>query len=209
MTATTTRPPLAIRGRKAEQSDRTRGALIDVARALFAERGYAATATEEIVHAAGVTRGALYHHFRDKQDLFEAVYRDLQDQLRDLIVAAYRAEADPWERIRAGLFEWLDHSMDPTVQRIALIDAPSVLGWERWRTIDTEYSLGMLRGALGAAIERGLIDDARPVDVLAHLLLGVISEASHIIARAEDVTAARAEVGAQVDHFFDSLRVRE
>jgi AcrR family transcriptional regulator len=198
----------AARGRKAEQSDRTRAALIEVARGLFAERGYAGTSTEEIVHAAGVTRGALYHHFRDKQDLFEAVYRDLQDDLRQRIVNASRVEADVWERVRAGFHEYLDHSMEPTVQRIVLIDAPSVLGWERWREIDSEYALGLLRGGMERLKSEGYIAAGTSIEHLSHLLLGVVSEASHVIAFASDVPAARAEVGALVDHLLDSLRAR-
>jgi AcrR family transcriptional regulator len=197
-----------IRGRKAEQSDRTRAALVAVARQLFAERGYAGTSTEEIVHAAGVTRGALYHHFRDKQDLFEAVYRDLQDELRERIRAAARVEAERWERVRAGFHEYLDHSMDPTVQRIVLIEAPSVLGWERWREIDNEYALGLLRGAMEGLQRDGAIAPSTSIEYLSHLLLGVISEASQLIASASDVAAARAEVGALVDGVLDSLRVR-
>src|SRR5690606_19094482 len=145
-------------------------------------KGYAATATEEIVQAAGVTRGALYHHFRDKQDLFEAVYRDLQDDLRERILQASRSqpESQPWERLRAGFHEYLDHSLDPTVQRIVLVDAPSVLGWERWRQIDAEYALGLLRLGFGRAQELGLIDPTPSIEHLAHLMLGVVSEASHL-----------------------------
>ncbi len=198
--------PEVVRNRKSEQSDRTRGALIGVARALFSERGYASTPTEEIVQAAGVTRGALYHHFRDKQDLFEAVYRDLQDELRDRIIDATRVEADLWERMRAGYHEYLDHSMEPTVQRIVLIDAPSVLGWERWREIDAEYALGLIRSGLLRAQEEGLLAAQASVDYMSQLMLGVISEASHLIAFAADIPAARIEVGALVDHFLDSLR---
>ena len=200
-------PPTVPRNRKAEQSDRTRAALITVARALFSERGYASTSTEEIVQAAGVTRGALYHHFRDKQDLFEAVYRDLQDELRDRILNATRVEAEPWERMRAGYHEYLDHSMEPTVQRIVLIDAPSVLGWERWREIDAEYALGLIRNGLTRAQEIGLLGADASVEYLSQLMLGVISEASHVIAFANDAVVARTEVGALVDHFLDSLRV--
>jgi AcrR family transcriptional regulator len=199
--------PEVVLSRKAQQSDRTRNALIAVARALFAERGYASTATEEIVQAAGVTRGALYHHFRDKQDLFEAVYRDLQDDLRERIINATRVEADLWSRMRAGYHEYLDHSMEPTVQRVVLIDAPSVLGWERWRQIDAEYALGLIRTGLTRAQEAGLLRPSASVEYMSQLMLGVISEASHVIAFAPDVPAARNEVGALVDHLLDSLRV--
>lgn len=196
-----------VRGPKEDQSARTRAALIDAARALFAERGYAATGTEDIVQAAGVTRGALYHHFVDKQDLFLAVYINLQNDLRDRIIAAAQAdpEAPAWERIHRGVHEYLDHSMEPTVQRIVLVEAPAVFGWQRWREIDSEYALGLLKGAMSNAREEGLLIDGDP-DTLAHLMLGVVSEASQVIAGADNVAAARLEVGKDVDRLLDSLR---
>ncbi len=196
-----------VRGPKDDQSARTRATLVDAARTLFAEHGYAATGTEDIVQAAGVTRGALYHHFVDKRDLFEAVYTNLQNDLRDRIVAAAQADPDApgWERIRRGVYEYLDHSMEPTVQRIVLVEAPAVFGWERWREIDSEYALGMLKNAMANALEQGLLMESNS-ETLAHLMLGVLSEASQVIAGAEDVTAARQEVGQYVDHLLDSLR---
>jgi AcrR family transcriptional regulator len=196
-----------VRGPKEDQSARTRVALLDAARALFAERGYSATGTEDIVQVAGVTRGALYHHFVDKQDLFEAVYTTLQNDLLERILTAARAdpEARVWERIRRGVNEYLDHSMEPTVQRIVLVEAPAVFGWARWRAIDSEYSLGLLKSAITGAQEEGLLIDGNP-DTLAHLMLGVVSEASQVIAGAANVEAARLEVGRSVDHLIDSLR---
>lgn len=195
-------------GSKEDQSARTRQTLIDVARVLFARDGYADTGTEDIVQQAGVTRGALYHHFIGKRDLFEAVYVDLQDELRDRILAAAgRREVDSiWVRIHRGTHEYLDHYMDPAVQRIVLIDAPSVLGWSRWRELDENYVLGLLKGALTQAAEQGSLAATSEPDVLAHLMLGVISEASHVIASADDVAEARREVGADVDRILESLR---
>ncbi len=200
---------MVANGSKEEQSARTRQTLIDVARALFAVDGYADTGTEDIVQQAGVTRGALYHHFIDKRDLFEAVYIDLQDELRDRILAAAGPpESDSiWVRIHRGTHEYLDHYMDPAVQRIVLIDAPSVLGWSRWRELDADYALGLLQAALTQAADQGTLAASADSDVLAHLMLGVISEASHVIASAADVAAARREVGADVDRLLESLRV--
>jgi AcrR family transcriptional regulator len=195
-------------GGKEDQPARTRQTLIDVARALFAQGGYAGTGTEDIVQQAGVTRGALYHHFVDKRDLFEAVYVDLQDELRDRILAAAGTpESDSiWVRIHRGTHEYLDHYMDPTVQRIVLIDAPSVLGWSRWRELDENYVLGLLQGALSQASEQGTLATTSGSEVLAHLMLGVISEASQVIASADDVGEARRQVGADVDRILESLR---
>lgn len=200
---TTTEGSVDVRGRKAEQSDRTRSALIAVARRLFAERGYAATATEEVVQQAGVTRGALYHHFRDKQDLFEAVFIDIQEELRPRIRDAYLSEPDSWVAFRAGFHEYLNHSMDPTVQRIVLLDAPSVLGWERWREVD--YSLSLLQSGLSALAAEGVIGDVA-VDELAHLLRGVASEASHMIALSSDVAESRRRVGQMVELLLEGIR---
>jgi len=193
---------------KDDQSARTRQRLISVAREQFAEHGYAQAATEEIVQQAGVTRGALYHHFDDKRSLFEAVYTELQDELRDRILQAAGPpeSASIWARIHRGTHEYLDHYLDPGVQRIILVDAPSVLGWARLRELDENYALGLLRGALTTARNQGtLAGDADP-DVLAHLVIGSISEASHIIASADDAPAARAEVGADLDRILQSLQ---
>ncbi|MEX1022791.1 MAG: helix-turn-helix domain-containing protein [Dehalococcoidia bacterium] len=201
----TTTDGIDIRNRKAEQSDRTRAALIRVARQLFAERGYASTSTEEVVQQAGVTRGALYHHFRDKQDLFEAVFIDIQEEARVGIRGASSMATEPWDRFRAGFDEYLNHSMDPTIQRITLIDAPAVLGWERWRELD--YSLDMLQGALAFLQEEGVIAAALPSDELAHLLRGVANEASQMIASASDAPAERRRVGDALVAILEGLRV--
>src|SRR2546421_10255411 len=115
---------------QSERSAATREALIAAARELFAERGYAAVGTEEIVRAAGVTRGALYHHFAGKRELFEAVHEDDERQLVERIAAsAISTSADPLQALHAGAQAFLDACEDPAVQRIALVDAPSVLGW--------------------------------------------------------------------------------
>lgn len=195
-----------VRSRKAEQSDRTRASLLRVARQLFAERGYAAASTEEVVQQAGVTRGALYHHFRDKQDLFEAVFIDIQEEARERIRGAFAEPTDPWDRFRAGFDEYLNHSMDPTIQRITLIDAPAVLGWERWRELD--YTLGMLQNGLGYLQEEGVVDRSMPTDELAHLLRGVANEASQMIASAFDAPAERRRVGQALIAILEGLRAR-
>src|SRR4029077_16679520 len=117
--------------------------LIAAGRALFAERGYAAVATEEIVQAAGVTRGALYHHCAGKTELFAAVYEDVERQLVEQIATSALASAsDPLAALQAGAQAFLDACEDPAVQRIALLDAPSVLGWEQWRGVGPRYGFG-------------------------------------------------------------------
>ncbi|MEX0787067.1 MAG: helix-turn-helix domain-containing protein [Dehalococcoidia bacterium] len=197
------------KSRKAVQSEATRGELMKVARALFAERGFAGTATEEIAERAGVTRGALYHHFRDKEDLFRAVYEEVEMELAEKVVARTLSlsQATRLEQLRAGAEAFLDACLDPAVQQIALVDAPSVLGWETWRAIDAQYGFGLLRGGLQAAIDAGEIVD-QPAGPLAHLLLGALDEAALLIARADDVKAARSEVGAAVLRLLDGLRAK-
>jgi AcrR family transcriptional regulator len=191
---------------KAEQSEATRAALMAVAHDLFAQRGYAAVGTEEIVRAAGVTRGALYHHFAGKLELFQAVYEDVERRLVEQIAAsAMPAAEDPLQALHAGAQAFLDACEDPAVQRIALVDAPSVLGWERWREIGLRYGLGLVQGTLQAAIDAGLIDP-QPVGPLAHLLLGAIDEGAMLIARADDGGKTREQVGSSVARFLDALR---
>jgi AcrR family transcriptional regulator len=197
-----------VRTLKAEQSEATRAALIAVARELFAERGYAAVGTEEIVRAAGVTRGALYHHFAGKKELFQAVYEEVERQLVERIAESAMASAsDPLQALRAGAQAFLDACEDPAVQRVALVDAPSVLGWEQWREIGLRYGLGLVQATVQAAIEAGQIDP-QPVGPLAHLLLGAIDEGAMLIARANDGGQTREQVGASVERFLEALRPR-
>src|SRR5437016_5167473 len=131
-------------GRKEEQSRATRSELIRVATTLFAERGYAAVGTEEIVRLAGVTRGALYHHFADKRELFLAVFEQLEGELLNAIAARVAGVSDPWEAMLTGMRAFLDVCTDPTVIRLSLVEAPAVLGWTAWRDIGARYPLGLL-----------------------------------------------------------------
>jgi AcrR family transcriptional regulator len=198
-----TRP---VRTAKADQSEATRGALIDSARELFADRGYTAVATEEIVRSAGVTRGALYHHFAGKRELFEAVYEDVERRLVEQIAqSAMSAAGDPLQALEAGAQAFLDACEDPAVQRVALLDAPSVLGWERWREIGMRYGFGLVQATIQAAMDAGLID-RQPVIALSHLLLGAIDEGAMLIARADDRGQTREQVGASVTRFLETLR---
>jgi AcrR family transcriptional regulator len=195
----------APRSRKAEQSEATRAALIAAARALFAERGYADVGTEEIVRAAGVTRGALYHHFAGKLRLFEAVYEELERELVEAVAKSAELQtSNPLEVLRIGAQAFLDACEDPAIERIALLDAPAVLGWERWREIGMSYGLGVVQATLQAAMDAKLIDE-QPVTPLAHMLLAAIDEGAMLVARANDDGQTRAAVGASVSRFLDAL----
>jgi AcrR family transcriptional regulator len=190
----------------ARQPEATRAALVAAARALFAERGYAGVGTEEIVQRAGVTRGALYHHFSDKEDLMRAVLHNLSRELAEASATAALKETDQWRQILAAVDAFLDACTDPAVQRIMMTDAPSVLGWDEWREIDTQYGLGLIKASLEQAMETGLIA-RQPVDPLAHLLVGALDEAAMYISRAADTEAARREMGASIVRMLEGLRL--
>jgi AcrR family transcriptional regulator len=171
----------------------SRAELIRAGHELFAERGFAAVGTEQIVARAGVTRGALYHHFADKRDLFRTVHEELEQALVADIGDRIGGIEDPWELMVSGVRAFLDACVEPAVMRIALLDAPAVLGWEEWREIDARYGLGLVSFGLQNAMDRGVLKP-RPVRPLAHLLMGAMSEAAMLIANAEDPVAARDEV---------------
>jgi AcrR family transcriptional regulator len=197
---------MEARSRRAEQSEATRAALLKGARKLFAERGYAAVGTEEIVKRAKVTRGALYHHFRDKKDLFRAVHEQLEGEMAEKIgrQLAEGGVTDPIELLAEGARTFLDHTTGP-LARITLVDAPSILGWEEWRAIDEKYGMGLVIAGLEAGVTAGAIRE-QPVKPLAHLLLAALGEAGMLIANAEDPKAARAEVEPPLMALLHGLR---
>ena len=197
---------MTVKSRKEEQSQATRAALIKTARKLFARLGYAATDIETVARRTRVTRGALYHHFKDKQDLFSAVF-DLEEQkLAQIIGEAAVAQPGTWDGMLAGCNAFLDACLDQSVQRIVLIDALAVLGWERWREIDTKYNLRLVTAAIQAAMDQNIIARG-PIDSLAHLLIGALTEAAIFIAHADDQPAARREVGNNVAQLLSGLRI--
>ena len=191
---------------KAAQSEATSAALIAAAGALFAERGYADVGTEEIVKRAGVTRGALYHHFRGgKEELFRAVLVQLSAEMLQRVMKAAAASEDPYEELVLGAEAFLDASMNPEVQRIMLIDAPAVLGWDVWRAIDTEHGLGLLEAAVQNAMDAGRLLPGS-ASAVAHVLAGALDEAAMVVARAEEPEVVRAEMGQTVRRLLEGLR---
>src|SRR5689334_558726 len=194
---------------KTDRSQATRATLTATARELFAARGYAAVGTEEIVRTAGVTRGALYHHFDGKLELFAAVYEQVEAELVQRIAEAVDVPGvAPLDVLRSGVAAFLDACQgDPAVQRIALVDAPSVLGWERWREIGMRYGLGLVQGTIEAAIQAGEVEP-QPAEPLAHLLLGAIDEGAMLIARAPDGGETRRQVGDALGRMLDALTSR-
>ena len=196
------RPPRT----KAAQREATVAALIAVARELFAERGYAGVGTEEIVKQAGVTRGALYHHFRGgKEELFRAVLVQISAETMQRVVQEAARTDDPWEELVLGSEAFLDASMTPEVQRIMLVDGPSVLGWDVWRAIDTDHGLGLLEAAVQTAMDAGRLQPGS-ASAVAQVLAGALDEAAMVVARADDPAAARAEMGLTVRRLLEGLR---
>jgi AcrR family transcriptional regulator len=191
--------------RKEEQSRATQVRLLAAARELFSERGFAGTATEDLVARAGVTRGALYHQYVDKRDLFRAVFEDLERELGERIATAAAAETSPWEMIRAGARALLDASLEPAIRRIVLTDGPSVLGWEEWRRIDSQYASGMVRTALEANMEAGNLA-RQPIEPLTHLIIGALNEAGLALAAAPTPEATRDQFLASLDGVLQALR---
>jgi len=188
------------------RSEATRRRLVSAGRTLFGARGYAEVGTEEIVRAAGVTRGALYHQFRDKADLFAAVAEEVEAEIAERIAGAAGAgaEADPVGALRTGARLFLDACAEPEVERIILLDAPAVLGGEAWRDLAGRYGLGLVQFGLQAAIEAGAIVP-QPVAPLAHVLVGALNESALYVARAEDPAAAREQCVAILDRILRSL----
>jgi AcrR family transcriptional regulator len=167
---------------------------MSAARRLFTEHGYDAVGTEEIVRAAGVTRGALYHHFGGKAELLEAVYERLEAESTERVARVVLGSEleSPLEAMRAGVEAFLDECAEPELRQIALHDAPAVLGWDRWREIGAANGLGLIEASLAAAIEAGEIREL-PVKPMAHMLMGALDEAAMLVARSED-PASRGEV---------------
>lgn len=189
---------------QAQRRETTRAALLDAARELFSERGYADISTEEIVARAGVTRGALYHHFEDKRALFRAVHESLEEALVERIAGQIGGIEDPVELLATGVRAFLDACEDPALARISLIEAPGVLGWAEWREIDARYGLGLVTAALTAAMEAGTVG-SRPVEPLAHLLLAAMGEAGIMLATSDRPSEARGEVEAALMALLDGL----
>jgi AcrR family transcriptional regulator len=179
-----------------EQGAATRSALVAAARQLFAEKGYYKAGANDLVAVAGVTRGALYHHYRDKEALFEAVFRQVAGELYDkasLSVASF--EMDRWRRLQEGLQAHLRLIAESReMQRILLLDGPAVLGWPRWRELQSEFSLGALVSAIEAVMANATINVTSPL-MAAHLVLAALNEAALLIAHADSPALALAEVG--------------
>jgi AcrR family transcriptional regulator len=185
-------PATNTRSRRTQQerTEATTGQLVAAARELFAREGYAGTSLEAIVAECGVTKGALYHHFAGKREIFEAVYRAEEQRICEALARAAARRSDPVEAMHAGARGFLEVCLDPGVQRITLLDAPGVLGWERMREIEWEFGLALIKQALVATMDAGRMRKRDP-EALAYLIFGALCEGAMFVARAADQSAAK------------------
>jgi len=186
-----------------ERSDATMGELLEAARELFAKDGYAATSLDAVCDRAGVSKGALYHHFRNKESLFAAVYSKAQKDLAAVVAEAGRGEPDPWLAVYEGCRRFLEASLDPEIQRITLLDAPSTLGWEVLRDSRGD-SKNAMRLAVTNAMRKGRIAE-RPIEPLVSLLYGAVCETAMTVARADDQEAMLATALDELRRLFEQL----
>jgi len=199
-----TEPSPETLSKRAAQGRATREQLIEVATRLFAERGYEDTSIEAVLTAAGVSRGALYHHFAGKDALFEAVVENIEDGITASLGAEITAAPDAVAMVQAGALAWIDLAADPVIQRVILTDAPSVLGWERWRAMNEKYAVSATRVMLQAVADDGHLDPDL-VTPFAHLILGALDELAVVVARSADREAAVADGKAAVREFLRRL----
>src|SRR5258707_670106 len=195
---------MSVKQERAAQAESTRSALLHHARRLFAQSGYADASTDEVVRRAKVTKGALYHHFANKQELYRAVVEDMERQLVALMEAAAAAEPDPTHRLDAVCRAYLDACLDSSLTRILVLEAPVVLGWKGWCNLAHEYEIAAIAAHLRNAVEVGAVRD-QPLDTMAHLLLGALNTAARVIATAEDPKAARTQVGDPIARVLNGL----
>jgi AcrR family transcriptional regulator len=190
---------------QAERTEATTAALVDAARELFARDGYDATSLDAVAARAGVTKGAVYHHFDGKRQLFEAVFSREVEQMATPLAAAYTRKKDPWDAFQAGCRAFLDECLDPGLQRIVLLDASAAIGWEQIRLLESPL-LEMMELAISRAADTGRIAKRRP-GALAHFLYGALCETAMIVARAEDQKAAHREAVTEIGRVLDGLAI--
>jgi AcrR family transcriptional regulator len=181
----------------------TRAHIIGSASTLFTAKGYGATSIEQVLSAAGVSRGALYHHFDSKEALFTAVLEAVEERIATTTAEASRRVRDPLEALRAGCRAWIGLGTDPTVRQVVLLDAPAVLGWQKWREIDARHGFGQLKAGLKKVAGAGRMR-TELVDTMAHVLLAALLEIALLVARSADPAAATRTGRAALDHLLDA-----
>jgi AcrR family transcriptional regulator len=193
---------------QAERSAATQQALIEAARRLWGERGYAEVSTPEIVEAAGVTRGAMYHQYADKAALFRAVIEAMDQEIIERLEASVAAAGPktPADTMHAMADAWLDIAREPEIRQLMLLDAPSVIGWREYREMSQNNSVEAAEALLKAAVEAGQLRP-QPLRPVALVLLGALEEAAMYVAGAEDADRAGEEIRAVVRDLIDGLLI--
>jgi AcrR family transcriptional regulator len=189
------------------RGEATRSQLIVIARRMFADRGYEGTSIEAVLKEAGVSRGSLYHHFASKEALFEAVAEDVETSVGEQTLAAAGGSDGPVAALRAGFLAWIRLAGDPVVRRILLIDAPSVLGWERWRAMEERHALGLIRAVLQVIAQEGRLPQEL-AGTLAHVLLASVNEVALLVAWSQDHEAAMQAGTDAIDELLQRLFTR-
>jgi AcrR family transcriptional regulator len=187
-----------------ERGHATRAHLVEVATRLFTAHGYDGTSIAMVLAEAGVSRGSLYHHFDGKDAWFMGVLEEVAADVGRRMTEAEAAAGTPLAVLRAGCLAWIRLAGDPVVRQNVLIDAPAVLGWQRWRELDENGNLGWIRGAIGHAAEAGRVQPGH-VDAFAHIVLAAINEVALMVARADEPAAAVAAGESAVAEFLDRL----
>lgn len=198
-------PTGQARRTQAERTEATTSALVDAARELFARDGYAATSLDAVAAKARVTKGAVYHHFQGKQQLFEAVFVREVGRLSDTMTAVYAGKRDPWDAFEACCRAFLDECLEPGLQRIMLLDAVAATGWEGVRRMEAPM-LEMMEIAIARAAEAGRIEQ-RPPGPLAVFLYGALCETAMSVARADNPKSAQRKAVSELSRVLDGLRL--
>ena len=196
---------MAVKSRREEYAETTRAAIVEAAVERFTADGFARTSMDAIAETARVTKGAVYHHFRDKAELFEAVFVLMEQRLLDKVTTGVAGMTDPWALMARGIDLFLEECGEADFRRIALEEAPAALGWARWKETEEKYFLGLVSGALAGLAAAGLVT-LPPGDLTAKMLLAAMSEAGLAVAGADDPAEERRRVGALLMRLLEGLR---
>src|SRR5918996_3291761 len=183
---------MPVKQERAAQAASTRRDLLQHARKLFAQKGYADSSTDEVVRRAKVTKGALYHHFSNKLELYRAVVEDMERELVAKMAQAADGARQPQKKLQAACRAYLDACLDSSLTRILVLEAPVVLGWKEWCALAHEHEIAALAGYLESVVARSLTDE--PPLEMAHVLLGALNTAARVIATSTDPQKAREQV---------------
>ena len=198
---------MEVKSRRKEYAEFTRAAIVEAAVSRFAADGYAGTNIDSIAELARVTKGAIYHHFTDKAELFEAAYTAMEERLLAAVLAGVDGINDPWETLRVGADVYLEECCTIDFSRIALEEAPVALGWARWKAAEEKYFLGLVVSALDAMAEAGLIDTPAEGDLTARMLLAALNEAGLSVASSPEPRAEKKRAGDLIQRLLSGLRV--